>query len=101
MRRLLTIEDTFMIEARGLIVVPAPPVQEVRGPGDLDVELHLPGGGRREATLTLLHEFITPVPAIRRWGCMFRSLGKAEVPIGTEIWCAESVFVRTQSPKAG
>jgi hypothetical protein len=89
----LTIEDTFMIEKRGLVVVPAPPVQEVHGPGDLDVELHLPDGQRRKATLTLLHEFITPAPAIRRWGCMFRSLAKAEVPIGTEVWCAETAFL--------
>jgi hypothetical protein len=44
MKRLLTVEDTFMIEARGLVVVPAPPIEAVRGPGDLDVELHFPDG---------------------------------------------------------
>ncbi len=89
MKLLLTVEDTFLINARGLIVVPAPRIHEVRGPGDLEVELVLPDGQRRKATLTLLHEFLFPTPAIRRWGCVFRSLAKADVPIGTEVWYDE------------
>ena len=101
MKRLLTIEDTFLIPARGLVVVPAPPVNEVRGPGEFEVELRLPDGSRRVDTLTLLHEFITPAPAIRRWGCMFKSLDKAQVPIGTEVWCSEQVFLPPDSRHAG
>lgn len=92
-KRLLTVEDTFLIAARGLVVVPAPPVEEVRGPGDLEVQLRLPDGTRRGANLTLTHLFISPTPAIQRWGCMFRSLGKADVPIGTEVWCPEEAFL--------
>ncbi|MBK6528848.1 MAG: hypothetical protein IPN17_01195 [Deltaproteobacteria bacterium] len=101
MKLLLTIEDTFVINARGLVVVPAPRIQEVRGPGDLDVELHFPDGQRRKATLTLLFEFLFPAPAIRRWGCMFRSLAKADVPIGTEVWCEESALLSQPSPSDG
>jgi hypothetical protein len=101
MRRLLTIEDTFIIRALGLVVVPAPPVAEVQGPGDLDVELRLPGGQRPSATLTLLHQSITPPPTMRRWGCTFRTLDKEDVPIGTEVWCAESAFVPPGAPGAG
>jgi hypothetical protein len=58
MRRLLTVEDTFLIATRGLIVVPAPLLEEVRGPGDVAVELRLADGTRRAATLTLLQAFI-------------------------------------------
>src|SRR5215471_8557830 len=101
MRRLLIIEDTFMIRERGLVVVPAPPVAEVHGPGNLDVELRLPDGQRRQSILTLLHEFITPPPKVHRWGCMFRTLSKADVPIGTEVWCAESAFLPQGTPAAG
>lgn len=93
MKRLLTVEDTFVIAMRGLVVVPAPPVDEVHGHGDIEVELRLPDGSRRVATLTLLHEFITPPPAVRRWGCTFKSLDKAQVPIGTEVWCTGQSFL--------
>ncbi len=51
MRRLLTVEDTFLIESRGLVVVPAPPIDEVRGPGDIQVELK-PDGGKLPVMLT-------------------------------------------------
>ena len=101
MRRLLTIEDTFVIAMRGVVVVPAPRVDEVHGPGDIQVELRLPDGSRREGTLTLLHEFITPPPAVRRWGCTFKSLDQAQVPIGTEVWCSEQVFLAPTSGDAG
>lgn len=101
MRRLLTIEDSFAIAMRGVVVVPAPPIDEVRGPGDIQVELRLPDGSRREDTLTLMHEFITPPPAVRRWGCMFKSLDKAQVPIGTEVWCSEQVFLAPNSGNRG
>ncbi len=92
MRRLLTVEDTFLIESRGLVVVPAPPIDEVRGPGDIQVELK-PDGGKLPAMLTLATEFLYPPPAVLRWGCMFKSLSRADVPVGTEIWCDEELFL--------
>jgi hypothetical protein len=93
MRRLLTVEDTFMIGGRGLIVVPAPAIEEFRGPGDVPTELRRPDGSVLFATLTLGHQFGSPPPAVRRWSCMFKALGKADVPIGTEVWCAEDVLL--------
>jgi len=93
MRLLLTVEDTFLIESRGLVVVPAPPANEVNGPGDIQVDLIRPDGSRLPATLTLATEFLYPPPAVLRWGCMFKSLSKVDVPIGTEIWCGEEFFL--------
>jgi hypothetical protein len=97
MKRLLTIEDTFLIKTRGLVVVPAPPLDEVRGPGDLEVELRLPDGSRRVETLSLQHEFLRPTPAVHRWNCAFKSLDKAQVPIGTEIWCSEQALLASDN----
>src|SRR5258706_16224357 len=98
MRMLLRVEDTFMIRGRGLIVVPAPAIDEVRGPGDVDTELRLPDGRAGTATLTLSYEFVTPTPTVHRWNCLFKSLGKGEVPIGTEVWCEDDLFL---APKRG
>ena len=93
MRRLLTVEDTFAITGRGLIVAPMPARHEIRAAGDFDAELRLPDGTRRPARLTVLIEFFSPTPAVQRWACMFKELAKADVPIGTEIWCPDSVFM--------
>ena len=92
MKRLLTVEDTFAISGRGLMIAPMPAQDEVRGPGDFVVELRLPDGTRRAASLSILPEMVNPTPTIRRWACLFRDLGKPDLPIGTEIWCDESVF---------
>ena len=92
MKRLLTVEDTFAITGRGLMVAPMPARDEIRGPGDIDVELRLPDGTRRPARLSVLAEFVHPTPSSPRWALMFADLAKSEVPIGTEIWCADGVF---------
>ena len=72
MRRLLTVEDTFAITGRGLMVAPMPALDELRGPGDIDVELRLPDGTRRPARLSVLVEFVHPTPAVQRWALMFK-----------------------------
>jgi hypothetical protein len=97
---MLTVEDTFMIANRGLIVVPAPAVEAFRGPADVIAELRRPDGLVLTATLTLSHEFLFPPPRVRRWNCMFKALGKADVPIGTEIWCSDDLFL-TAVPRDG
>jgi hypothetical protein len=101
MRRLLTVAETFLVTRRGLVVVPAPTIDEVRGPGEVEVELRLPDGTRRVDTLSLHHEFFTPPPSVHRWCCVFKSLDKAQVPIGTEVWCSEQIFLPADSGNAG
>jgi hypothetical protein len=93
MKRLLTVEDTFAVTGRGLIVAPMPALHEIRGPGEVEAELRLPDGTVRTATMSVVVEFIHPTPAIRRWTLTFKTLEKGDVPIGTEIWCPESVFM--------
>lgn len=91
LRRLLTVEDTFLIKGRGLVVVPAPSVTECKGPGNIEVELRLPDGSIKRATLTLTWEFVSPTPTVQHWGCMFKARDKTEVPIGTEVWCDQQI----------
>lgn len=92
MRRLLIVADTFAVTDRGVIVAPMPPEHELRGPADVEVELRLPDGTRRTASLSIALEHFYPPPGIRGWTCMFKTLAKSEVPIGTEIWCPDDVF---------
>jgi hypothetical protein len=94
MKRLLAVEDTFAITGRGLMVAPMPALDEIRGPAEIDVELRLPDGTRRPARLSVLTELVHPTPAIQRWGLLFKDLAKSDVPIGTEIWCPDDVFMR-------
>ena len=59
---------------------------EYSGPREFAVRLVRPSGSEQEARLTLEHLFQTPPPAEHRYACLLRGLGKAEVPLGTEIW---------------
>lgn len=86
LKLLLTVEQTFEIKGRGLIVVPGPLATAFKRPVELGVELRLPDGSRRHATLHLQYVFLTPPPKEQRYACIFRGLSKAEVPIGTEIY---------------
>ena len=93
LRRLLTVEDTFAVTGRGVIVAPMPGLQEIRGPGDVEVELRLPDGTQRTASMSIAVEHFHPAPAVRRWTCTFKALAKEDIPIGTEIWCRDSLFM--------
>jgi hypothetical protein len=86
MRRLLIVEDSFQIQGRGLVVVPGPLMEAFEGPAVVPVELRRPDGTIREAQLSVQHFFATPAPKERRWACVFRDLGRADAPPGTEIW---------------
>jgi hypothetical protein len=85
-RKLLTVEDTFFIAGRGLIVVPGIPFEQFSKPTELEVELKKPDGSVKQGILSLLIEFGVPPPKIFQYACIFRGLQKEEVPIGTEIW---------------
>jgi hypothetical protein len=90
MRSLFIISDTFAIAGRGLVVAPAPLISDFPGPKVVEVELRRPDGSTATANLSFEHAFQTPPPREYRWACIFRSLGKGDVPIGTEIWLKES-----------
>lgn len=86
MRKLLTVEDSFQISGRGLVVVPCPKIDEYAGPDAPQVELRLPDGEVATATLRIERSFFSPPPVEPRWTCVLPSASKADVPVGTEIW---------------
>lgn len=85
--KLMTVEDTFQISGRGLVVVPGPRVRDFpKARGSMPVELCKPDGSTAEAVLSVSWMCVDPPPQELRWACIFNSLSKEEVPIGTEIW---------------
>jgi hypothetical protein len=85
----LTVEDTFDITDRGLIVVPGPLETECEGPARFPVLLERPDGKRLKAELTLEHLFQSPPPKEVRWVCLLSGMSKADVPVGTAIYRTE------------
>src|SRR6266404_741432 len=83
---LLTVEDVFDIAGRGLIIVPGPLESSYRGPREVIVRLLLPNGEEKSASMRLESLFVSPPPKERRFGCILKSMAKADVPIGTEVW---------------
>ncbi len=93
MRRLTTIEDTFQIAGRGLVIVPGPLKTDVEG-GERTVELRNPYGKVQRATISLSHVMQTPPPSkeiAAQWGCILLGVSKADVPIGTEVWDVKAI----------
>jgi hypothetical protein len=84
--RILTVEDTFEIGGRGLVVVPAPTLDAYSGPAELPVEIRRPNGSMLKATLNFTHVFLAPPPKVPRWELVFRGLSKSDIPIGSEVW---------------
>ncbi len=89
---LLTVEDTFRIRKRGVVLMPAVAEealqQEYCGP----VRLALPNGERRIVEAICTIPFINPLPESRGGGhslqyvCLLRHVERDDVPIGTEVW---------------
>lgn len=82
----MTVEATFLINDRGLVVVPGPLMDEYHGPASVQVELRKPDGTRIRADLTIQFFFQRPPPKERRWSCIFPLLQKEDVPVGSDIW---------------
>ena len=84
-RLLLTVEDTFEISGRGLVLGPFLPVDEARKQA-FSVELHRPDGTIRWATALAQLPFIHPTPKKLEVHLLLIDARKDEVPVGTKIW---------------
>ncbi|MGN6555354.1 MAG: hypothetical protein ACTHLW_16730 [Verrucomicrobiota bacterium] len=82
--KLLTVEDTFLIEGRGVLVLPM--ITDYSGPTSFQVVLRKPDG---EESLVQAHLDIPRFNTAREpypFTCSLAGIGKQDVPIGTEIW---------------
>jgi len=89
-RLLFTVEDTFLIEGRGLVPVPGivPQGDEVFHVGD-PIRLKRPDGSEIEWQIGGL-EMLYPRPPQNDVCILLKGLNKDDVPIDTEVWSVDS-----------
>jgi hypothetical protein len=88
MRKLLTIQDTFEIRGRGLLLVPEVDATEARE-RQLLVVLRAPDGTETEAKAFIQVPFSSPRPPVLRACVALLNVSKSAVQIGTEVWTME------------
>jgi len=88
MRRLLVVEDTFLITGRGLIVMPPLPASEAR-PTRFAVETRRRDGTCQRGEAFAQVPFITPSPAVPAAHLVLLGLTKDQGPIAAEVWTAD------------
>jgi len=84
--KLLTVEDTFLIEGRGVVVMPAIPVSDYFGSSSGSVLLRKQNGDEIIAQALLEIPRVNPPPAVYFYCCLLVGMTKQDVPIGSEIW---------------
>jgi hypothetical protein len=81
--KLLTIEDIFTVEGRGVIVLPEIPLDAYSGARSRSVILRTPDGLETPATATI------NIPMVNSgifYLCLLEGVKKENLTIGTEIW---------------
>jgi len=89
-RLLVVVEDRFLIKGRGLVPLPGivPEGKERFRPGD-PILLKRPDGSTLNWKIGGL-EILTPPNPRHDVVILLNDLGKADVPVGTEIWSQDS-----------
>ena len=82
--KLLTVEDTFLIEGRGVMVLPM--ITDYSGPTSFSVILRKPSGEEASVRAHLDIPRINPPREPYPFICSLAGISKQDVPIGTEIW---------------
>ena len=90
--KLLTVEDTFFIEGRGVMVLPM--ITNYSGPTSFSVVLRKPNGEETEAQVHLDTPRLNPPREPYPFVCSFAGMSKQEIPIGTEVWISPEVTAR-------
>ena len=87
-RLLFKVDNTFLIRARGLVLVPGiVPVGDERFRVGDPLRLKRPDGSEVETAISGLEMFMeTMKPDIP---VLLKGLGKEDVPIGTEVWSVD------------
>jgi len=82
--KLMTVEDTFLIEGRGVVVLPM--ITDYSGPTSYSVILRKPNGDESSVRAHLDVPRINPPRKPYPFICSLADISKQGVPIGTEIW---------------
>lgn len=89
--KLLTVEDAFLIEGRGVMVLPM--ITDYSGPTSFSVVLKKPNGEEASVRAHLDIPRINPPREPYPFICLLAGIGKQDVPIGTEIWISHEAVV--------
>jgi len=96
LRKLLTIEDVFAIEGRGLVLLPdfpwGPPARadaaEIRRPDGSAVQVQLQVGAERRSLTT---EAVRAGTRSSARVCVITGVSRSDVIIGSELWCDDAL----------
>lgn len=83
---LCTVDDTFLVMGRGLIIAPMFPVSEFRFDSNQQVRIVRPDGEVLECRCHFQIPFQSPPAKVRSFVCALLGVGKEQVPIGSRVW---------------
>jgi hypothetical protein len=84
--KLLTVEDTFQIKDRGVVVIPAIPKSRFRGESmRMFVLLRRPDGIESRVLASFSIPRVTP-PQDLCFACLIEGATKEDIPVGSEIF---------------
>ena len=86
---LLTVEERFEIQGRGLILLPGISTDRFEKPVTIQFLLITPDKRRIQTDGRIALEFLTispPQESQSQYVCILNNVKKVDVPIGTEVW---------------
>jgi translation elongation factor EF-Tu-like GTPase len=99
MEYLSKVADAFQIHGRGLVLVPEKPENDFLIKVGTELELRTPNGRSLKTHITGVESLRESLDKPRRMTILVtRDIGKADVPIGTEIWYVRQEVVPKASP---
>ena len=82
---ILTVDDAFEIEKRGLIVVPNLSSDTYRFDEKEKIKIIKPDGTELHREASFQIPFVDPVPKELKYTCLIHGISKRDVPVGSKI----------------
>lgn len=83
---LCSVEDTFLITGRGLIIAPVFPVSDYRFHSEQRVRIVRPDGEEFDCRAYFQIPFQSPPAKVLSFICVLLDMAKDHVPIGSQVW---------------
>jgi translation elongation factor EF-Tu-like GTPase len=96
-----TVESTFSVAGRGLVIVPEVPQGDFRIRAGTKIQLRTPDGRLLDSHITGVEFLKEALAAPCRMAILItRDIGRDDVPVGTEIWYFRETAALAKSPDA-
>jgi hypothetical protein len=96
-----TVIDTFLIEGRGLILLPFFPVDQYQFDSKEHVRVETPGGRVFEADADVEIPHVTPRPKVFQATFIIRGAQKDDIPVGSKVSLPDKTAEQVASPNGG